>query len=76
MSGRRLLVGNVALFAALMIKFDANIPENLLKIIPFNFLITTTVSILVFNIFGIYSMLWNYASVEELLKIFWATMTR
>lgn len=69
------LLVNVALFAALMIKFDANIPENLLKIIPFNFLITTTVSILVFNIFGIYSMLWNYASVEELLKIFWATMT-
>jgi len=64
------LLVNVALFAALMIKFDANIPENLLKIIPFNFLITTTVSILVFNIFGIYSMLWNYASVEELLKIF------
>jgi len=31
MSGRRLLVGKRGFVAALMIKFDANIPENCLK---------------------------------------------
>ncbi|WP_265445382.1 polysaccharide biosynthesis protein [Acetivibrio straminisolvens] len=66
---------NMALFIGLIIRFDADIPEAMSGMIPFNFLITTIVSILIYNIFGIYSMLWNYASVEELLKIFWSTIT-
>ncbi|HOM02473.1 MAG TPA: nucleoside-diphosphate sugar epimerase/dehydratase [Acetivibrio sp.] len=65
---------NMALFIALMIRFDANIPESSLGIIPINSIITTTVSLLIYNIFGIYSMLWDYASIEELLKIFWSTI--
>jgi FlaA1/EpsC-like NDP-sugar epimerase len=65
----------MALFIGLIIRFDADIPEAMSGMIPFNFLITTIVSILIYNIFGIYSMLWNYASVEELLKIFWSTIT-
>lgn len=66
---------NMALFIGLMIRFDANIPEALFGIVPLNFIITTLISLLVFNIFGMYSMLWSYASVEELVKIFLATLT-
>jgi len=66
---------NMALFIGLLLRFDANIPVNLLRIFPLYFIITTAVSLLTFYIFGIYSMLWNYASVEELARIFLATIT-
>ena len=65
----------MALFIGLLLRFDANIPVNLLRIFPLYFIITTAVSLLTFYIFGIYSMLWNYASVEELARIFLATIT-
>ena len=66
---------NMALCIGLLIKFDANIPRTSIEIIPCNFIITTTACIAVYFMFGIYSMLWTYASVEELIRILFATIT-
>lgn len=65
---------NIALCFGLIIKFDAHIPGDILKILPYNFIFTTIASIAVYFLFGIYSMLWTYASVEELIRILFATI--
>ncbi|MEN2775815.1 nucleoside-diphosphate sugar epimerase/dehydratase [Acetivibrio clariflavus] len=66
---------NMALYIGLLVRFDGNVPSGLLGMLPFNFIIITALSLPIFYIFGIYSMLWNYASVEELIRIFLATIT-
>ena len=65
----------MALFIGLLLRFDGNVPATLLRVIPFNFIIVTVVSLPIFYKFGIYSMLWNYASVEELVRILLAIVT-
>ena len=65
---------SMALFISLLIKFDGRIPVDILRIIPFSLIITIIVSLPIFYIFGIYSLLWNYASVEELVRIILATL--
>jgi len=65
----------MALFIGLLIKFDGIIPASLLGIIFSNFIIAIAITLPVFYIFGIYSMLWNYAGVEELVRIFLAVIT-
>ena len=64
---------NMALFMGLLIKFDGSIPAELLTIVPFSFFMSTIVSLFVFYLFGIYSTLWNYASIEDLVRILLAT---
>lgn len=66
---------NVAICIGLIIKFDADVPVAFLRILPLTFIFTTVASITVFFLFGIYSMLWTYASVEELIRILFATIT-
>jgi len=66
---------NMALCIGLMIKFDANVPGGFLRTLPLVFIFTTVLSVFVYFLFGIYSMLWTYASVEELIRIFFATIT-
>ncbi len=64
----------MALGIGLMIKYGVNLPVTLLQILPFSFAYATLISIVVYFIFGLYSTLWNYASVEEHLRIFFATV--
>jgi len=65
---------NLALFLALVIRFDgiSTIPEHFLD----NFLILvpvfTVVKIACFFAFGIYNRMWKYASIGELMSIFYA----
>jgi len=65
---------NIALGIGLIIKYEMNIPATFLKILPYSFAFATLISIVVYSIFGLYSTLWNYASVEEHLRIFFATV--
>ncbi len=64
---------NLALAISLIIKFDAAVPLAYLEKLPFTFILTTAISIGVYFAFGLYSMLWVYASIEELIKITLAT---
>ncbi|WP_010251212.1 polysaccharide biosynthesis protein [Acetivibrio cellulolyticus] len=66
---------NIALCIGLMIKFDASIPASFLGVLPITFVFTTIISIAVYFLFGLYSTLWTYASVNEHIMIFFATVT-
>lgn len=65
---------NIAIFIALIIKFDANVPQYFIEMLPDIFAFTTIVSVVVYLLFGLYSTLWNYASIEEHIMIFFATL--
>lgn len=66
---------NIAIYISLIIKYDAEVPVNFIEMLPYIFVFTTIVSIPIYFLFGIYSTLWKYASVEEHIKIFFATLT-
>lgn len=67
------IIVNLALGISLIIKFDASIPLIYMEMLPVTFVLTTIVSIGVYFAFGLYSMLWVYASIEELIRITLAT---
>ncbi|PYG87787.1 FlaA1/EpsC-like NDP-sugar epimerase [Ruminiclostridium sufflavum DSM 19573] len=67
------LIVNLALGISMIVKFDAAIPFAYLEKLPFTIILTTAVSIGIYFAFGLYSMLWVYASIEELIKITLAT---
>lgn len=68
-----LIIVNLALYLSLLIKFDRKIPNDIILKLPYNFITTTLASGIIFYLYGLYSMLWVYASLEELIKIFLAT---
>lgn len=65
---------NLALSVSLMIKYEVNIPATFLQILPYSFAFATLISIVIYSIFGLYSTLWSYASINEHLRIFYATV--
>lgn len=65
---------NMALCIGLLIKFDANVSVYFLRTLPFTLIFTTVASIGTYFLFGIYSMLWTYASVEEYVRVIFATI--
>ena len=65
---------NAAICIGLIIKFDADVPVIFLRMLPLTCIFTTVVSLTIFFLFDIYSMLWTYASVEELIRILLATL--
>ena len=69
-----IIIVNISLLISLLIKFDTLIPESCIEVLPITFISATIISIGVFFLFGLYSMLWIYASIEELLNIFYATI--
>ncbi|NLL05947.1 MAG: polysaccharide biosynthesis protein [Clostridiaceae bacterium] len=66
---------NVAICIGLIIKFDGDVPVVFIRMLPLTCVFTTVASLTVFFLFDIYSMLWTYASVEELIRILFATVT-
>jgi hypothetical protein len=59
---------NVAICIGLIIKFDGDVPVVFIRMLPLTCVFTTVASLTVFFLFDIYSMLWTYASVEELIE--------
>jgi len=68
------VIVNVALFLALVIRFDgiSTIPEHFLNNFLQLALLFTIVKIICFFAFGIYNRMWKYASIGELISIFYA----
>jgi FlaA1/EpsC-like NDP-sugar epimerase len=60
---------NLALFSALLLRFDAQIPSTYLSLFLQTLVAFTAIRILVFYFTGLYSSLWQYASIRELLHI-------
>jgi FlaA1/EpsC-like NDP-sugar epimerase len=63
---------NIAIYLALLIRFEGEIPEQFMNAFLNTNTILTIFSIFVFILFGLYTSLWNYASVDELIQIFLA----
>jgi len=65
---------NLALFSALMIRFDGAPPAQQFQSYANSILLFTAVHILTFTIFGLYKQIWEYASVPAMLSIAFSTI--
>lgn len=64
----------IAIYAAVLLRFDADIPPGCMNNIKNLFILACLVNIPMFYLFGLYSRLWVYASIEELIQLFLATV--
>ncbi len=69
------LLVNLSFYLALLIRFEFNIPESYFNLFIKSILFITVIQIAVFYILGLYRSLWEYASIEELMQIFVATLS-
>ncbi|NLM04977.1 MAG: polysaccharide biosynthesis protein, partial [Clostridiales bacterium] len=60
---------NYSYILALFFRFETNIPEKFLDISIRHILIITAIKIAIFYIFKLYSSIWEYASIDELMEI-------
>jgi len=67
-----IILVNMALYVALILRFDWEIPQHFLTSFHDFALVFTAVQIGCFQIFGLYKRLWQYASVGELLAVFYS----
>ncbi len=65
---------NLALYLALLIRFDTIIPHRYYDFFFKSVFFITVLQIVVFFLFGLYRSLWEYASVDEMMQIFLASM--
>ena len=68
-----IILVNIAIYMALLIRFDGLIPVQYLNVFVYSAVLLTVIQILSYNLFGLYKSLWKYASIDELIKIFIAT---
>lgn len=67
-----ILIINFSLYLALIFRFDSNIPTQNINIYIHSFITLTFIKIGIFIVFGLYKSLWRYASIDELVQIFYA----
>jgi len=60
---------NIAIYLALVIRFEGLIPDYYINIFLQTNILLTVFTILVFYLFGLYTSLWNYASIDELIQV-------
>lgn len=65
---------NLSIFFALLIKFDASVPQQYIEYLRSFAIVGTVLQLAVFWLFGLYRSLWEYASIEEMLQIIFATL--
>lgn len=65
---------NLAFCLALFIRFDIAVPQQYYDSFFKNILFITLMQVVVFSLFGLYRSLWEYASIDELMQIFLATL--
>ncbi|MGI6669075.1 MAG: polysaccharide biosynthesis protein [Acetivibrionales bacterium] len=60
---------NLAFYIALLVRFDAAVPQRYIDCFIHNALIITVIHIGTFCLFGLYQSLWEYASIGEMIEI-------
>ncbi len=60
---------NLSLWLALLIKYDAAVPQQYIGYMISNSVLITVLQLILFYIFELYRSLWEYASIEELMQI-------
>jgi len=66
---------NMAVYIALIFRFDGMIPERYVQIFKNSLIYITPIEVLAYYFFGLYRSLWSYASIDELVQVFFATAT-
>jgi FlaA1/EpsC-like NDP-sugar epimerase len=64
---------NLAVYIALIFRFDGKIPMQYIQIFENSFIYMTLIEVIIYYFFGLYKSLWNYASIDELIQVFFAT---
>lgn len=64
---------NIAVYIALVFRFDGKIPQQFSEIFNNTSIYITLIHVLAFYLLGLYRSLWNYASIDELIQVFFAT---
>lgn len=65
----------MAVYIALIFRFDGMIPERYVQIFKNSLIYITPIEVLAYYFFGLYRSLWSYASIDELVQVFFATAT-
>ncbi len=68
-------VVNICLYLSLLIRFEGIIPIEFYNIFLHSFIILTLIKLVIFKMFGLYTSLWRYASIDELVQIFFAVFS-
>ncbi|OGO76578.1 MAG: nucleoside-diphosphate sugar epimerase [Clostridiales bacterium GWB2_37_7] len=63
---------NTAIYLALIIRFEGIIPAQYINVFLNTSILLTIFNIVIFYIFGLYTSLWTYASIDELIQVFLA----
>jgi len=63
---------NFAVFLALILRFDRNIPPQFIEAFTNTFVVSSIAKIYIYQHFGLYKSIWRYASINELLQIVFA----
>lgn len=58
---------------ALLLRFDGHIMAQYKDIYYSTFLVLTLIKLLTYGVLGLYNSLWRYASIDELIQVFFAT---
>ena len=64
---------SLAVYIALIFRFDGDIPEHYNQVYKDAIIYIMLIEILSYYLFGLYRSLWSYASIDELIQVFFAT---
>jgi len=65
---------NIAVLLALLLRFDGNVPQEFIVAFTNTFVLTSIAKIFIYRHFGLYKSIWRHASIEELMRIFYAVL--
>jgi len=68
-----IILVNMAIYMALLLRFDGRIMPQYRDMYYGTFIILTSIKIIVYLAMGLYNSLWRYASIDELIQVFFAT---
>lgn len=63
---------NLCVYIALIFRFDGSIPRRSVSIFWDSMIYLTAIKITIYYLFGLYRSLWRYASIDEMLQLFFA----
>ena len=64
-----LIIVYIAILLSTLIKFDGNIPAELLRVVFLHGIYISFIYVIIFQIFGMYKSLWEYVALRELIII-------
>ncbi len=66
---------NLAIYIALLLRFDGVVPEQYVAVYLYSAIWISIINVILFNLFHLYSSIWIFASIEEMIQVFFGTAT-